>query len=390
MIRGAGFVAAARDVGFGLASGVPCSDLGALVAALATAPDVRWIGAANEGDAVAIATGAELGGTRALVVMQNSGLGNAVNPLTSLSLVFALPILLVVAWRGEPGAAADEPQHAAMGRVTTGLLDLLGIPWERLPSDEPGLAAAFARATARLAEGTPYAFVVGKGTCEPHRRDAMPARGPRPMPARAPRSMPTSAAGDAAPWPVARLARRAAITAVRDGLRPSDVLLATTGYAGREMTALADAPNQLALVGSMGCASSVALGLACVRPERRVVVLDGDGAALMRLGAFATIGAERPPNLLHVLLDNEAHDSTGGQPTVADGCDLGAVARAAGYPRVVRAADAAEIADAVAAAADGPTFVHVKVAPGGDVPPRPATGPIDAVARLRQWLSAPR
>jgi phosphonopyruvate decarboxylase len=386
VITAASFVAAARRVGFGLASGVPCSELGPLVAGLAAAADCRWIGAANEGDAVAIATGAALGGTPALVLMQNSGLGNAINPLTSLNLVFRIPVLLVIAWRGEPGAPVDEPQHAVMGRITPGLLDLIGIPWERLPSDASALDAAFARAATSLTQGTCHAFVVGKGTCAPESDGGPGSSGAAAVRSTARGAVAAPIVRDALPWPAVRPTRRAAIAAVQHALRPSDVLLATTGYAGREMTALATRPNQLAMVGSMGCVSSLGLGLACVRRARRIVVLDGDGAALMRLGALATIGAEQPPNLVHVLLDNEAHDSTGGQPTVAARCDLGAVARAAGYPSVVRAGSPAALAEAVGAAGSTLTFVHVKVAPGGDVPPRPPIGPVAAAARLRSWL----
>jgi phosphonopyruvate decarboxylase len=381
MIRAASFLAASRHAGFGLASGVPCSDLGTLVTAFGAAPGFRYVGAANEGDAVAIASGAVLGGTSACVLMQNSGLGNAVNPLTSLNLVLRIPVLLVVAWRGAPVGPPDEPQHAVMGRITTGLLDLLGIPWERLPHDEPALAAAFGRAGAHLGQGTPYAFVVGKGTVEPARRITAPATTALP-------AVPTAVSGDPA-WSRVRPARRDAIAAVQRALGPRDVLLATTGYAGREMMAGGDRPNQLAMVGSMGCAGSLALGLACSRPAHRIVVLDGDGAALMRLGALATIGYERPPNLVHVLLDNEAHDSTGGQATVAGHCDLGAIAAACGYPRVERAASSEALHAVVAGPTPELTFVHAKIASGSEpAPPRPATGPAEAAARLARWLAA--
>jgi phosphonopyruvate decarboxylase len=381
VIHGASFLDEARRAGFGLASGVPDSDLGALVAAWRSSRDVRYVGATNEGDAVAIASGAALGGSRALVPMQNSGLGNAVNPLTSLSAVFRLPALLVIAWRGEPAARPDEPQHAPMGRITPALLDLLGVPWERLPGADADLAAAFARAAAHMERArTPYAFVVGAGTVE------AAATTPATVP---PSSLPPTAVRDERPWPEARPSRRDVIAAVRRALGPRDVLLATTGYTGREMTALVDAPNQLAMVGSMGCVGSLGLGLACVRPERRVVVLDGDGAALMRLGALATIGHERPPNLVHVLLDNEVHESTGGQATVASTADLGGVAHACGYPRVVRATSAAQVHDLVAANAPGLAFIHVKTSASGEPPPpRPTTGPAEAAARLTTWLGA--
>ena len=379
MIGAARVLAGARRAGFGFATGVPCSDLGALIAVCSAASGFRYVGAANEGDAVAIASGAALGGVRALALMQNSGLGNAVNPLTSLNLVFRIPVLLVIAWRGEPDAAADEPQHATMGRITTDLLALMDVPFEVLTRDEAELGATFARAGAHLERArTPYALVVAKGTIEPGSRAPV-------APAAAPEA---AALAVAPPWPPERPSRRDVIAAVQSALGPHDVLLATTGYTGREMTALADRPNQLAMVGSMGCATSLGLGLACARPDRRVVVLDGDGAALMRLGALATVGWERPPNLVHVLLDNEVHDSTGGQPTATSRADLAAVARACGYPRVLRAPTCDAVARAVGDDTGALAFVHVKVAAtSGSPPPRPVTPPATAAARLAAWLA---
>jgi phosphonopyruvate decarboxylase len=164
-------------------------------------------------------------------------------------------------------------------------------------------------------------------------------------------------------------------------------IIATTGYTGRALYALGDQPNQIYLVGSMGCASSVGLGLALSEPGRRVVVLDGDGAALMRLGAMATVGHCRPPNLVHLLLDNESHESTGGQATVSASADLARVAGACGYPRVVRASSAEEVAAALDGAADGLTFIHVKtgVAAPEDLP-RPVVTPRQVAQRFRAWL----
>ena len=164
-------------------------------------------------------------------------------------------------------------------------------------------------------------------------------------------------------------------------------MIATTGYTGRALYALDDRPNQLYLVGSMGCASSVGLGLALAQPDRRVFVLDGDGAALMRLGALATIGSRRPPNLVHVLLDNEMHESTGGQGTVAHTVDLAAVALACGYPRVVRATNLDDCTRVLQKAGTELTFAHVKTRPGENKDlPRPVVTPCQVAERFRQWL----
>jgi phosphonopyruvate decarboxylase len=378
MIDPGAFVRPLAARGFRLFTGVPCSYLTPFINFVIGARALRYVGAANEGDAVAIATGAELGGTHAVVMLQNSGLGNAVNPLTSLNAVFELPVLLVVTWRGEPGGAPDEPQHALMGAITEPLLDLLAIPHEPFPEEESLVAPALERAIRHMrAAGTPYAFVMRKGSVAPHGLRTVPeVRSLRPGPA-------------LAPWAAQRLTRTAALAAIRAAARPDDVLIASTGYTGRELYAAGDGSNQLYLVGSMGCASGVGLGLCTARPERRVVVIDGDGAALMRLGALATIGYERPPNLVHVLLDNEAHDSTGAQSTVSHSVDLALVAAACGYPRVVRARTGDELAESVAQGGRVLTFVHVKTHPGSPADlPRPSVRPAEAARRLRRFVAS--
>src|SRR5262249_20499679 len=171
-------------------------------------------------------------------------------------------------------------------------------------------------------------------------------------------------------------------------VRPGDAGNATPGYTGRALYALDDRPSQLYLVGSMGCASSVGLGVALAQPHRRVVVLDGDGAALMRLGALATIGARRPPNLVHLLLDNERHESTGGQATASRSADLAAVAAACGYPRVARAATPDDCTRALAEGGKELSFIHVKTGPGeNQALPRPTVTPRQVAERFRAWLA---
>ncbi|MEO7387265.1 MAG: phosphonopyruvate decarboxylase, partial [Gammaproteobacteria bacterium] len=337
---------------------------------------LRYVGAANEGDAVAIAAGAELGGKPAVVMFQNSGLGNAVNPLTSLTHTFQLPVLLIVTWRGEPGGQADEPQHELMGAVTPGMLELMGIPWSLFPADAAEVAPVLDRAVAYMhAERRPYALVMRKGSVAEAGLAAAPPRAPPPAAA----GMPRESA-------VAR--RQAILAAVRAASGPDrDLLVATTGYTGRELYALGDTANQLYMVGSMGCAVSLALGLAIARPDRRVIAIDGDGAALMRLGALTTVGAERPPNLTHILIDNGQHESTGGQATVSAGVDFCAIASGAGYPVVTGAADPAALQALLSDRAPGLRFVHVPVLPGiSQGLPRPSMPPAAVAARFRAWL----
>ena len=163
--------------------------------------------------------------------------------------------------------------------------------------------------------------------------------------------------------------------------------MATTGYTGRELAACADRDNQFYMVGSMGCASSLGLGLALAQPGRRVLVLDGDGALLMRLGALATVGYERPDNLVHLVLDNECHESTGGQATVSHSVDFGAVAAACGYPSVARARTPEQVAGLLRRPQPGPGFIHVKTRPGAPADlPRPAVAPPEVARRLRAFL----
>ena len=376
MIDAVPFAQRARELGFGLWTGVPCSYLEPFINHVIDAPELRYVGATNEGDAVAIAAGAELGGLRGVAIFQNSGLGNAVSPLTSLTHVFRIPVLVIATLRGEPGGAPDEPQHALMGAVTTRLLDLIEIPWERFPEDERDVGPALERAVRTMdAHSRPFAFVLRKSALAEHPLATRPE--PRPVGA--------IPAGDPFPEPVAT--RRELLAAVQRAARPDDVLVATTGYTGRELFALGDRENQLYLVGSMGCASSLGLGLALARPDRRVVVLDGDGAALMRLGALATLGYERPPNLLHVLLDNGRHESTGGQSTVSHSVDFAALAAACGYPRASRVIRPRDLAEHVADPRHGLAFVHVRMQPGTPKGlPRPDIAPEDVARRLRAAL----
>ena len=380
MIPAATFIEQAKDAGFGIWTGVPCSYLKPFINYVIDAPDIRYVGATNEGDAVAVAAGADLGGVRSVVMFQNSGFGNTVNPITSLNMIFKVPSLIITTLRGEPGGPHDEPQHELMGQITGGLFDLMKVPWEYFPTEEAEVAPVLARAVAHMTEHrTPYGLVMRKDSVADHKLRTKAIPKPfSPIPV--------------APWSERTdlPTRRSVLAAIQAAVRPTDALVATTGFTGRALYALDDRASQLYMVGSMGCAGSFGLGLALVQPQRRVVVLDGDGAALMRLGALATLGYERPVNLVHVLLDNEVHDSTGGQSTVSHSVDIAAVAAACGYPVVVRANSAAEAAAAVANAKDL-TFVHVKTAPGekGDLP-RPKETPVQVIDRMRAWLEATR
>ena len=386
MIEAAQFVEAARERGFDWYAGVPCSYLTPVIDYVSQDPSLRYVSAANEGDAVALIAGVTTGardGRRGVTMMQNSGLGNAVSPLTSLTWTFRLPQLLIVTWRGQPGVA-DEPQHALMGPITPTMLDAMEIPWELFPTDATAIGPALDRAVARMeASGRPYALLMQKGSVAPY---ALAPGGAEP---RARPVARTQSSPPAASLPSRRdaLARVVANTDVE-----RTVVVASTGFCGRELYALDDRPNQLYMVGSMGCASSFALGLALVRPDLTVVAVDGDGAALMRMGAFATIGAYGPSNLIHLLLDNRVHESTGGQATVSPNVSFAGVAAACGY---AFANDSGELASIDALfdgdVVDGPRFLGLSTAVGTPADlPRPTVTPVEVKERLVDHLAARR
>ncbi|AOS46125.1 hypothetical protein Verru16b_03221 [Lacunisphaera limnophila] len=370
--------------GVRLVTGVPCSYLKPLIDASLEDKRFQFRDAVNEGDAVAMAAGAVLGGAPAMAMFQNSGLGNAVNALTSLCYPFRVPILLVITHRGEPGAQPDEPQHEQMGRITNKLLDLLEIPWSRLPRDPAALDAVLDRAIASMmTTRRPYALVLSSDGIEPypserHMSSTVPTTTDhffRELFTR-PRHL--------------RATRTQALMAIREARHDDEVLIATTGYTGRELYALGDDPWNLYLVGSMGSASAFGLGLALHHRKHHVTVIDGDGAALMRMGNLATLGAYAPPDFLHVVIDNEVHESTGGQSTVSSGVSFAAVAQACGYRRVNATDDLAQfIVDLKTPRNEGPTLLHFRIRPGSPTKlPRPKTTPEQVFTRLQCWLQA--
>ncbi|MBT8078005.1 MAG: phosphonopyruvate decarboxylase [Gammaproteobacteria bacterium] len=374
MIEAGSFLAAARSRGFELISGVPCSYLTPFINRVIDDDAVRYVAAANEGDAVAIAAGSELGGVPAIAMFQNSGLGNAVSPLTSLTHVFKLPVLLIVTLRGEPGGPPDEPQHSLMGAITLEILQSMKIPWEYFPDDEDQVEAVLDKALAAMKETQrPFALAMRKGTVKP-------------SPIRT-RLQQKDVGAQTCTNKEATHRRRDMLLAIQQASLAPDIVIATTGYTGRELFACEDRENQLYMVGSMGCAPSLGLGLALCRPERNVTVIDGDGAAMMRMGSMTTIGYERPTNLVHILLDNHVHESTGAQSTVSRSIDFCAIAAACGYPAVYRVNDPQELTDLLKRKDPQLKFIHVPILPG--IPEnlgRPASTPAEVASRLRKFM----
>ena len=379
MITAQSFIEPARARGFDFWTGVPCSYLKPFINYVIGDPGLDWVTSANEGDAVATATGHALAGRRAVAIMQNSGLGNAVSPLTSLNWVFRLPVLLIVTLRGDP-EHGDEPQHELMGRITTDLLETMQIPWSWFPDEEAGIEAALDDACRHMdSTGRTFALVMRKGTVAAH---------PLVETMSEPRDHwvePEDMGDGECPAP----SRRAVLQAVIEATPIyGSVVIAPTGFTGRELYAIDDRPNQLYVVGSMGCASALGLGLSLARPDLKVVVADGDGAALMRMGNLATIGAYGGEGFHHVLLDNGIHESTGGQATVCQDICLPGVAASCGYASAARVANPAQIVRRLSRVR-GPAFSHIQTAAGvPDGLPRPSVKPADVCRRLMDRIGA--
>lgn len=344
VISGRALLDALKRRGYGTLSGVPCSYLAGLIEAAAADPEVRYVPAANEGAAVAIAAGAALAGIRGAALLQNSGLGNAVNPLTSLNAPYALPVLLIVSLRGYPVPEDDEPQHSLMGRQTATILNACAVDCSLIPEHAEGLGAGLDRVDASLARGRCHALLVPRDTIAPQ----APAPSPEDQPA---------------------LSRSDAIAIASAAAGGTWATVATTGLVSRELMAAGDRALNFYMAGSMGHALAIGLGCALSQPERPVAVFDGDGAALMHLGTLSTVGAMAPANLLHIVLDNEAYASTGNQPSTSASTDLAQVAAACGYRRSWTCRTGTELEQAVREAAEspaaGPSIIVAKVGGGG-------------------------
>lgn len=369
VVTGKEFADRLESLGYDFFTGVPCSLIEGVLRVLEAHPRFPYLPAVREDVAVGLAAGAWLGGRRPAVLMQNSGLGTGLNALASLALLYRLPSLLVVTWRGHQGA--DAPEHLLTGAITPGLLDLLGIRHRALTpaSVEADLDWATEEAERRM---EPVALVVPPGVLD--REETAPPPPPRSAGAGgtasgAPRRAQSdehggadrrdrTSSGELTPTLSRYEALRAAVECLSD-----EPVIHANGYICRESHAVADRSQNFYMIGSMGLASAIGLGLALARPARRVVVFDGDGNLLMNLGVVANVAALAPRNLVHVVFDNEAYGSTGNQPTVSAVSRLDGIAAAAGYRTVAAVDEADGVAGALRAmlATDGPHFLLVKV-----------------------------
>lgn len=367
------FIESLAAKGIDFFAGVPDSLLKNVCAFISDTLDDRHnIIAANEGAAVGLAAGHYLAtGHIPCVYMQNSGEGNAINPLASLTdkEVYGIPVLLVIGWRGEPGVH-DEPQHVKQGKITLPLLDAMGIRHEILSQDETEFRSQLDEAVRHMSEtGEAFAFIVRKNTFEPY----------------------TLQRHEVNEYP---LSREEAIQKVAASLSAKDVIVSTTGMISRELFEYRTAQGQgherdFLTVGSMGHASQIALGIALEKTDRRVWCFDGDGAALMHLGSVAIIADKAPENFVHVIFNNGAHDSVGGQPTVGLKVNLAGIAKAAGYKDAVSVTTAEDLGSAlkVLKTMRGPVLLEVRVHRGNrkDLG-RPTTTPIQNRDALMEFM----
>lgn len=372
MIRPEFFIEALREKGIDCFAGVPDSLLKNICAYITDHFDAAHnIIAANEGAAVGLAAGHYLAtGQPACVYMQNSGEGNIINPLASLTdqEVYNIPVLLLIGWRGRPGVH-DEPQHVKQGKVTTGLLNVMGVNYEVLSKEEDKAAKQIDKAAKALANKEVFALVIEKDTFEDYKLQNVEVND-------------------------LTMSREEAIQTVAAALGEKDCIVSTTGMISRELFEYRAAMNQgherdFLTVGSMGHASQIALGIALSQPERRVWCFDGDGAAIMHMGSMAIVANKAPKNYVHVVFNNGAHDSVGGQPTVGLKIALPAVAKAVGYKAcyTVETKDyLVELLNKVKAT-DGPVLLEVKVKKGNrkDLG-RPTTTPIQNKEALMDFL----
>lgn len=354
--------------------GVPCSYLKDLINFAMN--DCKYVMATNEGEAIAIASGAVIGGKKSVVLMQNSGLTNATSPLISLVHPFKIPILGFVSLRGESGLI-DEPQHELMGEITPDLLSLMKIRWEYLSHDIAEASLQLERANEWIEKNESYFFIVRKGTFHPvdHLKESLQlSNNSLKINKKKNDQIPT---------------RFEALQVIQSLKDQHTIHLATTGKTGRELYEIEDSQNNFYMVGSMGCVSSIGLGMSIAKKDKKFIAIDGDGALLMRLGNLATNGYYSPANLLHILLDNHSYDSTGGQMTVSQHTNFIEMAAACGYKQSIYAHNLLELRNYIQfwKRHQELTFLYMKIAKGSkNGIGRPRQSPVEIKERLQVFL----
>lgn len=333
---------------------------------------------------MALSIGSYLSGNKAVAICQNSGLGNMVNPLTSLNYPFRIPLLLIVTHRGAPGIK-DEPQHVLMGQITEELLETMRIPHLPFPENTEDVKRTLDEAETYMnGENLPFALIMKKDAVKSYPLKQKVRFSDFPL---------VSVEGQFYLSADSRMRRLEAIQMIKEKVSRQALLVATTGKTGRELFALGHLSNQIYMVGGMGCAAGVGLGLSLGQQSKKVVVIDGDGAVLMKMGTLATIGHYQPNSLIHIVLDNEAHESTGAQSTVSGSMDIANIASACRYRKIFRCDRKEDFESSLRLAlqSQGPVMIHAKVAVGSDPNlGRPKLSPSEIKDQFMRWIKNER
>ena len=363
--------------GFNFFTGVPCSYLTSVINGVINSKKIKYVGATSEGEAVGIASGAWLAGKKSVVMIQNSGLGNTINPLTSLNYPFKIPILLITTWRGDP-KIKDEPQHELMGKITRNILRLTKVKNEIFPIKENNLKKILFKINNSINKTSlPYALVMRKETIKKEKlkqKKILLKKKNKVLIFYKKKNVPT---------------RFQILRELLKNINNKIGVITTTGKTGRELFSLKDCKNFFYQVGSMGCASAISLGVA-LNTKKKIIVLDGDGSLLMKMGNMSTIGANRPKNLIHILLDNNVHDSTGQQLTNASTVDFANIAANCGYKESYSTDNTNNFSNIIKKKLRntlGPIFIHIKIQKGSVKNlGRPTIHPKDVARRFQNFL----
>lgn len=380
MIDASQFLKELKKYAPGLFCAVPCSLLKPLINHVIIDPDLQYINAVSEGEAVGIAAGSSLTGKTGVVLLQNSGLGNTINPITSLINVYKIPTLLVVSHRGKPGTE-EAAQHRLMGKITKDLLTMAGVFHETFPGSpeeiEPVLRTLFDRVKEKE---IPVALVVERGmmndyNIEPENNNPHAPDG---------RLLATDTDGERG------LPLSEAVRCVAGFLTEKEAVISATGDISRNLFNEKDRPANFYMQGSMGTTAAIGLGISLTEPKIPVIVLDGDGSLLMRMGSLATVGYHQPEKFIHIVLDNSCYGTTGGQPSASSAVSFTGISREAGYRRSVCVANREQLCSFWEEFRNrpGPSMIHVKIAGQKSAKTaRPSLSPVRIKERFMQCIS---
>jgi phosphonopyruvate decarboxylase len=363
-----------KSLKYNFFSGVPCSFLGGLTNYMINKN--YFLMSTNEGEAVSICVGAALSKKKSVLLIQNSGLTNAMSPLTSLAYTFKVPILGFVGFRGEK-KINDEPQHRLVGNITIDLLKIMQIKWSYLSSNTKIAKKQLIKADNYIRKNKSYFFIVKNKTFQNVKLKKFTKNINNSLKIKK-------------KLPIKFLFKR------EDVLRriisqkcEKTAILCTTGKTGRELHDINDSENNFYMVGSMGNVSSIGLGIALSNNKKMIIAIDGDGALLMKMGNLATNGFYSPPNLFHLLLDNNCHDSTGGQFTVSDNVNFVNVAANCGYKKSLYIPSLEKLAEEIKEWKKNPslTFAYMRILPGSlKNLGRPSLEPTEVKSRFMNFL----